>query len=170
MEVVIVRPGALYGPRDREFLPAFRAARLGLVPLLAGRGQSHNLCHVADAVAATILAGEMPGVSGMAFLIGGPSDRTMEEIGRALCALFSRKPTFLPVPRLALEAVALGADTWAWLTGEPTMLGRQKIPELTGDWRFDLSPARNRLGYRPRWEIEDGFAATLEWYRQEEWL
>jgi CDP-glucose 4,6-dehydratase len=33
--------------------------------------------------------------------------------------------------------------------------------------RGDNTRARERLGWRPRWSLEDGLAKTIDWYRGE---
>ena len=51
LDWTIVRPPAIYGPRDREMLEMFRAARWGVLPMPpAGR---MSIVHVSDGVACT---------------------------------------------------------------------------------------------------------------------
>jgi CDP-glucose 4,6-dehydratase len=38
-------------------------------------------------------------------------------------------------------------------------------PPETGVLRLDSAKARERLGWRPRWGLEEGLGATVEWYR-----
>jgi nucleoside-diphosphate-sugar epimerase len=45
------------------------------------------------------------------------------------------------------------------------MLNRQKVQELVASWRLDISAARERLGYEPRWSLEQGLTDTVSWYR-----
>ncbi len=45
------------------------------------------------------------------------------------------------------------------------MLNRQKVQELVASWCLDISLARERLGYEPRWSLEQGLSDTVGWYR-----
>ena len=170
LHVVIVRPTVIYGPRDRELLVAFRLARRGLVPLLGGREQVVSLAHVDDVVQALLRAATADVASGEAFLVGGPEEVSMVDLGARLCALFGRRPIYLPLPRPLLRLAALGAEGWAALRRQPAMLTRQKLPELWASWRLDLGHAGARLGYAPRWALADGLRHALAWYRAAGWI
>jgi nucleoside-diphosphate-sugar epimerase len=170
LEVAILRPTAVYGPRDRELLPVVKAARRGLVPLIGGRAQIVNLVHVDDVVAAMILAGERPVESGEVFHICDVRSYPMTEFGALLCAAFGRRPRFLPLPKALVYAYALGTELGARLRHTPAIFNRQKVPELRASWIVDVSRARDRLGWKPRWELGAGVAATVAWYRSAGWL
>lgn len=170
LEVVIVRPTSLYGPRDREMLPLFRLAGLGLLPAFAGRGQIHNLCHVADIAEGIARAGEASLTSGEAFVLGAAEEHTMAEVAEVFGRVLARRTRLVPLPRALLVGACLVGELGARLTRQPAMLNRQKIGELVGSWPLDLSAARARLGYAPRIALQDGIAETHAWYRREGWL
>jgi dihydroflavonol-4-reductase len=170
MTVVIVRPTGIYGPRDRALLPLLRLARRGIVPVMGRRDQVVNLSHVDDVVQATLLAGTRPVGSGEVFHVGDVLGYSLEEVGGILCGLFGRRARFLPVPRAVLWTAALGAEVGMRLTGRPVLFGRQKLPELRASWVLDVSRARERLGYEPRWALAAGLAATVSWYQARGWL
>jgi dihydroflavonol-4-reductase len=170
IQLVIVRPTAVYGPRDRELLPVVKMARHGLVPLMGGPNQIVNVVHVADVVQATILAGEREVESGEVFHVGDVRDYTMTELGALLCGLFGRRPRFLPLPRALVYAAALGAELSGRLRRRPAVFDRQKVPELRASWMMSVSRLRNRLGWAPRWDLAAGMRATVAWYRREGWL
>jgi nucleoside-diphosphate-sugar epimerase len=166
IELVIVRPTAIYGPRDRETLPLVRLARYGILPAFAGREQVHNLCYVEDIAEGIALAGEACVDSGDMFLLGAAEEHTMKQLAQALCRQFGRGATLLPMPRALLYPVACVAEALARLSRRPAMLDRQKVQELVASWRLDISAARQRLGYEPRWSLERGMAHTVSWYRK----
>jgi nucleoside-diphosphate-sugar epimerase len=175
-EVAIVRPTAVYGPRDAELLPLFQGARHGLVPALAGARQVLNLCHVDDIVAGTILAGAHPAAAGEAFLLAA-EDASLGEVAGIVCRLNGRRPCVVTVPRPLLVGVALAVEAAArvrralGLRAAAPMLGWQKLPELTQpSWAVDTTKARRLLGYAPRWSLAAGLAATRRWYQEVGWL
>jgi nucleoside-diphosphate-sugar epimerase len=170
LPIAIVRPTAVYGPRDRELLPVVKAARRGLVPMLGGRDQVVNLVHVDDVVTATILAGERDVESGEVFHVGDVRGYSMTEFGALLCGLFGRRPRYLPLPRALVFAAALGSELGSRLRRRPAIFNRQKVPELRSSWVMDVSRLRDRLGWAPSWDLPGGLGATIAWYRQEGWL
>ena len=61
--------------------------------------------------------------------------------------------------RLADRLADLWGDGAGWdATGEPQ-------PHEAGHLSLDCAKARERLGWRPTWGLEDGLAQTLAWYR-----
>ncbi len=165
VKLVIVRPTAIYGPRDRETLPLFRLARRGILPAFAGKEQVHNLCYVEDIAEGIALAGEAPVDSGDVFLLGAAEEHTMEQLAQILCRQFGRGATLLPMPHAVLYSVAGVSEAVARLIRRPAMLNRQKVQELVASWRLDISAARKRLGYEPHWSLEQGVTDTVSWYR-----
>ena len=89
----------------------------------------------------------------------------MEELAQILCRQFGRDAILLPVPRSVLYSLACVSETLARLMRRPAMLNRQKVQELVASWRLDISAARERLGYEPRWSLARGLADTVCWYR-----
>ena len=89
----------------------------------------------------------------------------MAQLAQILCRQFGRHATLLPMPRALLYSVACISEASARLIRRPAMLNRQKVRELVASWRLDISLARERLGYEPRWSLEQGFSDTVGWYR-----
>ncbi|MBI5481811.1 MAG: NAD-dependent epimerase/dehydratase family protein [Deltaproteobacteria bacterium] len=170
LPIAIVRPTAVYGPRDHELLPVVKLARRGLVPLMGGRDQIVNLVHVDDVVQATILASERDVESGEVFHVGDLRGYSMTEFGALLCGVFGRRPRFLALPRALVFAAALGSEIGGRLRRRPAIFNRQKLPELRASWVMDVARLRDRLGWAPRWDLPTGLRATVAWYRQEGWL
>lgn len=165
IEVAILRLTALYGPRDREMLPLFRAASRGILPVFGGPAQVFNLAHGRDAARALALAGEVPLSSAGVFLVGSGDEHTAAEIAVLLGELLHRRVRLVPVPRALLWSTALAGEVAGRLRRRPVMLTRQKLPELTGSWCLDLSRARSGLGFQATSGLREGLAETLAWYR-----
>ena len=69
------------------------------------------------------------------------------------------------MPRALLYSAAAISEALARLSRRPAMLNRQKVQELVASWCLDISLARERLGYEPRWSLEQGLSDTVGWYR-----
>ena len=135
---VVLRYFTVFGPRQRPDMAfsRFMAAGLADQPLtiIGDGGQSRDFTYVADAVAATIAAGEQ-GAPGRVYNIAGGCQATMIEVVETLERLLGR-----PLQRLHLEPVP----------GDPRRTGA------------DVSAARLELGYEPATGLEDGLARQLE--------
>ncbi|MCK5796396.1 MAG: NAD(P)-dependent oxidoreductase [Deltaproteobacteria bacterium] len=165
IEIVIVRPGAIYGPRDLELLTVFNTAKRSLFPAPKGRGQIVNMAYVTDIAEGIRLAGEAKVASGGVFTLGATREHSVADLAAIFGALLSRRVRVLPIPHVILYLVALGSELWARLRRRPAMLNRQKVPELRASWHLDLDAARARLGYAPHVDFPEGARQTLAWYQ-----
>lgn len=166
----ILRPPAVYGPRDGDLLAAFRAVQRGVVPVPV-RGARIDLCHVADVVAALLLAADGPGAANQTYFVAGDRPVSWEEAGEAIAAALGVRAARVPIPAIAALAVAVGAEAWARLRGRAALLTRDKVREMRERcWLCDTSKIRRALGFRPGVEVREGLRRTAEWYRQAGWL
>jgi dTDP-glucose 4,6-dehydratase len=136
-----------YGPYQHveKFLPRqITNVLTGRQPRLYGQGANvREWTHVDDHNAAVHLILER-GRAGETYLIGSGDERSNRQIINEL-----------------LEVMGLPADYFEY------------VPDRPGhDLRYsnDSTKIRTELGWRPRYEsFRDGLAATVDWYRQNEW-
>ena len=171
MPVAIVRPPGVYGPRDTNFLPLFRAARrLGIVPAIGGGAIEVSLVHVADLAEGIWLAASSPaGVGGTYFIASGTY--TMADFAAAMASAMERRVRLVNVPRfLAVLAGELGEIRRA-LTGRPGIVSRRKVRDLLQPrWTCSWEKARREIGYRERIGLADGVRQTAAWYAAQGWI
>lgn len=171
--VTVLRPPVVYGPGDRETLPMFRAARLGLFPIPGPREARLSFIHVADlagAVAACLAARETPAG------VHEPDDGAQggygwAEILAALGSVFGRTPHPLHVPLTVLKLCAGVSLATARITGRPLMLRPDKVNELRHpDWVCRDSRLAERAGWSAQYRLAEGFRDAARWYRAQGWL
>jgi UDP-glucose 4-epimerase len=57
------------------------------------------------------------------------------------------------------------------MTKKPTALNLDKFKILRQrNWRCDIRPAVEELGYSPRYLLAEGVKETVAWYQQEGWV
>ncbi len=167
----IVRPPAVYGPRDRGILPFFQLAARGLAADLDGPGRRFNMIHVRDLAEGIRSAGAASTSVGRVYFLTHPQPCSYRDVGSALAAAFGRKLWRLRVPDVVLDLAAVAVDEVAALTGTPQIFGRQKAIELKSRYWL-CSPARARadFGWSTSLGLAEGMAETALWYREAGWL
>jgi len=169
MRAVVVRPPAVYGPRERDILSAFRLASHGLAIRTGPPGQQLAMVHVADLVRGLIAAALSATATGVYYISGG--NHAWEEIVAAMGAAVGRPSHIIPLPAAVLQVAARGARAWARLSGAKAVLTPERARDLLQPaWTCDDSRARRDLGYAPAIALADGMRATAEWYRAAGWL
>jgi nucleoside-diphosphate-sugar epimerase len=163
--VVILRPGAIYGPRDADFLEYFRWVKRGIRPLL-GRRKSLSLVYVRDAVRAALLAGRADLASGEVFHIADPAPYGWEDLGRITARLLGKRPVSVRLPFwTAYLASAASEGVGRLLGAETILLSISKIKQMKPDaWVADVGKAGRGLGFETCFSLEQGLGETIAWY------
>ncbi len=175
-DAVIVRPPAVYGPRDTDVFEILKSINQGLVVQVAGAdGQSverwFSVIHVFDLADAIIAAACEPRAHGRAYFLAHPVAASWKELTGIAAHIMGRQPRFVTIPASAANAIGYCAELWAQLTRKPVIVSRDKIAELRcANWVCDTRRAQNDLGFVAPTNINDGLANTLAWYREAGWL
>jgi nucleoside-diphosphate-sugar epimerase len=169
LSAAIVRPPAVYGPRDRDVLAAFRLAAHGLAIRTGPPAQRLAMVHVSDLVRGLCAAAATPTASGVYYVNGG--NHEWEEIIQAMGAAVGRRPRVIGLPAPVVMAAGYAARPWARLTGVKPLLTPERARDLVQPaWTCDDARARRDLAYSPRIGLTEGMAATAAWYRARGWL
>jgi nucleoside-diphosphate-sugar epimerase len=170
--LTIVRPPAVYGPGDAEIFPMFKAASLGLCTYPGTARSRVSLIHGADLAAAITAAVEAKGLEPVYELDDGHTGGyAWSEIGAGLSAALNRPVRMVRIPRPVLTAVAAGVELHRRVAGSLTALSFGKVPELYhADWAAQGPRLEAKTAWKPGFDITNGFADTLAWYRAIGWL
>lgn len=170
LEVIILRPKAIYGEGDRALVPRLvRAAAAGRLPQVGDGTNRVDVTHVDDAVLAVECALHAGRGIGETFNItGGEHVPLWSMIRELLAGIGLRGPTRrLSVP--VAVAVAGAMEAVAALTKREPLLTRYSALLLARTQTCDISRARELLGYVPRVRASDGVARTIDAMRTR-WL
>jgi len=171
LAVTIVRPPAVYGPRDTNFLPLLRSTlRLGRVPMIGKPSKQAALVYVTDLAEGLRLAAESPEAVGRTYFVAS-GNYLLSEVVEAVCSALDLPPRRLRVPSLlARLAGEIGQLKWA-ITGRPQIVSRRKVRDmLQPRWTCSWARARQELGYRRAVNLKEGMRRTAQWYIQHGWL
>lgn len=170
LPVTVIRPPAVYGPRDTAILKAFIAGKRHIEPVLRARGR-FSIVHVSDLATAARAALTHEAALGQVFFACEPDVTDYTELGAAIREALGTWTVRVAIPRWALMLIALGAETWARAAGQAPLLSREKLREIAaGDWVCSSRKIRERLGWTPRIGFREGIQATADWYREAGWL
>lgn len=169
LPLVIVRPPAVYGPRDREILPLFRMAVKGVCPIMNSAAQL-SLIHVRDLARGIMLAAEQGRLGESYFLAGRDPVRAIE-LPELFAEALGTKVRGIKVPRPVLGAAAALSETWGRLTDNMPIFNREKVRELTAaNWVCSTAKGEKDLAFMAGTDLLAGFRETARWYRDKNWL
>jgi nucleoside-diphosphate-sugar epimerase len=171
LKITIIRPPAIYGPRDREILAFFKSIKLGVLPLLGSPNSKLSMAYGPDCARACIRAIDVEVPSGSIFAVDDGAVHTMAELIReAEAAVGKRAFLRIPLPRRIVEGAALLSEAYGRATNRAVMLTRDKCNELFDQWVCDSSSTQRELGWAPSMTFSQGVQRTVDWYREAGWL
>lgn len=170
LPVIILRPTAVYGPRDQDLFIVLKAISRGIEPYIGRKAQKLSFIYVKDLATATLDALESP-VTRKAYNVsdGVPYNRyALADISKAI---LNTQTLRLHLPGVLVRAMALLQETLGRMRGRMPALNLDKIPELTAaNWSCSIDHIKQDLGFTPRYTFESGLAETIQWYKDNQWL
>jgi len=169
--VVIMRPSAVYGPRDADVFELFRWAAKGYILDMSGSERYLNWCYVKDLAEALLMAGERSVPSGSIYFVAEDRIHSMTGFQQTLQESGGVTAKVIKVPVWAGYLIGLVSEAAGLLSGRATIINRQKVREAVQQyWTCDLDKIRVDLGFRARMPLEQGLTATWKWYRENGWV
>lgn len=169
--LTVVRPPAVYGPRDRAFLPLFRMAARGWVPLLGDGRQRLTLVHVRDLAQALIAAATRAKTLGGVYHAGHALSVEQSELALAVGHALGRTVRCLRLPAAAVRASLRVAGVLSRAVGRAPLLDGDKSRELLAPgWVCSSEALRRDAGWQAEVMLAAGLAETARAYREAGWL
>jgi nucleoside-diphosphate-sugar epimerase len=171
LPVTILRPTAVYGPRDNEMVEVFRSVSRGVLPITGDGTAKLTFVYGPDCAAACIRAIEARVPSGSVYFV---SDGHVYVWREALLdverALGTRAFVRVGLPFAVIDAVAVGVETYGRIRNKAVMLTREKAKVVRESWVCGIEATTRDLGWKPEIMWREGTKLTADWYRRERWI
>jgi dihydroflavonol-4-reductase len=163
LPLVIVQPGAVYGPGDRSDLAGVMKAVIRGKQLFISRGTKLCWTHIDDVVDGHVRAMEQ-GRVGESYILAGPVHE-LEDVVCRVAALAGHRPPPLRFGPGALTLMAALMKPLAAIVPLPPAFTPEAIRAVAGvSYIASSAKATAELGCRFR-SLEEGLPGTVEWLR-----
>ena len=172
LPITVVRPPAVYGPRDRDILTFFQAVNSHVCPMVGGGSDpAVSLVHARDLVQGMIQCARAPEALHEVFFLGSPTPYAWNDVKEASTKALDTWALTVPVPRFLVGAVGAVSELWGKVSGSYPALNREKACEIRyAATMCSSDKAMEQVGYAPSIDLMEGVAETIAWYRDHEWL
>jgi nucleoside-diphosphate-sugar epimerase len=168
--VIILRPSAVYGPGDKDFLEYFRMIKKLFFPVVKVQREA-SVCYVKDLVEALWLCAWKDLPSGEIFNIASPDPCNWEQMGDAAVRAMKIRPRKLTISLGCLHAASVLSEIRSRVTGRISLFNRDKYRDLIQPgWVADTAKARDELSFEAGTTLDAGMEETIAWYRERGWL
>lgn len=155
LEVVIVRPPLVYGPRvGGNFLRLLKLVSHGMPLPLASVNNRRSMIFLGNFVDALLLCATHPAASGKTYLVSDDEDQSTPQLIRKLASLMGKPCRLIPFPLSLLKWVGS-------LTGKSS-----EVERLIGSLQIDSNLMRRELGWVAPFSMDNGLAETVKWFQE----
>ena len=170
IDVTIARPTGIYGPGDRRLLKLFRGVARRRFPILGSGEIYYHLTYIDDLVGGFRLCGEHPAAVNRTYILAGGEVTTLNELVALIADVAGVPPPTLHLPVWPFWIAGALCEAVCAPFGLEPPIYRRRVDFYTKSRAFDITRARQELGYAPKVGLRDGITRTLDWYRQHGWL
>ncbi len=168
---IIVRPTGVYGPREKDYFIMAKSIQQHSDFAVGFKRQDITFVYVKDVVQAIFLAlGK--GQNGRKYFLSDGQVYQSETFSNLIHEALGR-PWWIRIkaPIWVLRVVTFFGEYIGRMTGKVTALNNDKYHILRQrNWRCDIQPAIDELGYQPEYDLARGVKETIKWYQDNKWL
>ena len=164
---IIIRPSAIFGPRDRETFVLFNSLKHGFIPLTGYKEKYFPFIYVKDFVKIVNFFIQWNGKTGEIFNIGDkkiyPYSSVFRLIGRIMNIKLHRYP--FPITETFFFYIIPFIKRYL-----PSIINRDKMREFRHSYWFISSKKFDKICKIEYTNIKQAIEETIRWYKDEKWL
>ncbi|HEV8323199.1 MAG TPA: NAD-dependent epimerase/dehydratase family protein [Myxococcota bacterium] len=170
--VTVIRPPAIYGPRDAEIFAFFSLAKRARLAPIIGSGKTRiSMIYGPDcARAARAAVEDASGRSGAVYHVDDGGAWTWGEMADALRGALGKRIFSPRIPVAVFGVAALFSEAFGKLTGKAMIFNRDKVRDMRHSYVGGHARIQRELGWTPSVDFRDGAKLTVAWYREAGWL
>lgn len=171
LSITIIRPPAVYGPREEQIFTLFKIMNKGIAPIVGnGEDPKISLLYIDDLIQAILLAADQKKVGVHTYFVSGERDTNWNEISDIVKTVLGKNLTTINLRSTWVKNIAGIIETTASFFGTYPVINREKANEMVLEWTCSHQKAIDELHYKPVVTLEEGISRTIRWYKKHNWL
>jgi nucleoside-diphosphate-sugar epimerase len=170
LPLVVVRPTAVYGPREKDIFILFKSINKGLEPYIGKFIQQLSFIYVKD-LAKIIIDLLSTDIKNKSYNVSDGQVYNRYALADFTKEFLQKKTIKFHLPVTAVSGLASFMDLLYANSNQTPTLNKEKMAELTAvNWACSIQNIKKDLSYTPRFNLEQGLNETLTWYKSNHWL
>lgn len=167
---LIIRPTAVYGPRETDIFSFFQIVNKNLETYIGFEKQQLTFIYVKDLVR-VMLDATLSEIRQKAYFIADGDTHPAQDLGKYGKQYLKKETLKIQVPTTLVQTIAFIAESIGKATGKMPTFNLEKVAELKSlNWKCDIQPSIADFDFQPQYNLQKGLAETIEWYKKEKWL
>lgn len=171
MPITIVRPPAVFGPRDTAIFTVFQSVAKGIGTVIGFKPKYVTLVYVKDLAKGIKMAAESENSVGKIYFLGTEKPYSWPDLNKMMANANGKKALVLKLPHILV--MSLGGVTGfigKFLKKPPVFDYEKAVDFIQPYWICDSSSANKDFGFNHDTSLEDAFRETFDWYKKEGWI
>lgn len=168
--VVVCRPVGIYGPGEKRFIKLFKPISKGRWIVIGNANNFFHLVYIDDLVKGILLCGEVTGIEGQVFTLGGEKYCTLRELGLIIAKCLGLDLKIINLPTTPVWFVAFLCEIIGRSFKFEPPIYRRRLGFFLKHRAFDISKAKEKLNYTPEISLEEGIERTIKWYKENKFI
>lgn len=171
LPLTILRPCAVYGPRDIDVLNFFKTLKYGFNLMVGQVDQLVNVVYVEDCARGIIQATFSEKTAGKTYFVCEDTPYYWSQFATIAGKIMNKKYMTIKLPYPLVNLISYFMEQIANISGGTTILNREKMREVREPyWRVSVARAQLDFQYQTLFPAEKGIEKTIGWYKENNWL
>jgi len=169
--LTIIRPTAVYGPREKDLFVLFKTLNSGLDAYIGRNEQKLSFIHVQDLVQCIMAACVVQDREKQLYNISDGASYSKYAMAEIFKQTLHKKPLRIHLNKHVVATLAKGMEWMYRHSAHIPVLYPERLNELTAEnWACDISKAQTQLNFKASFPLAVGLKQTLMWYKEHKWL
>jgi len=170
LPLVIIRPTAVYGPREKDLFILFKSINKGIEPYIGSFKQQFSFVYVKDLVQIIVKA-LVVDTKHTIYNVSDGNVYNRYALANVTKELLNKRTLKFHLPVVTVGALAALMDRLYKNKKETPTLNKEKMAELTAvNWACNTQTMEEDFGFKPEFNLRRGLTETLNWYKVNHWL
>lgn len=171
IDYTIIRPTAVYGPRERDLFSLFKIINKNIEPSIGLLPQKLTFVYVEDLAKAILLATTAVRSKNKAYFITDGHTYTGDAFGGFIKEALGKRTIKFKIPIICIKLIAAISEMTHKNSQKVPALNKEKVHELKArNWSVDISESIQDLNFMPQVPLNEGIQKTIDWYKTNNWL
>ncbi|MBL7831044.1 MAG: NAD(P)-dependent oxidoreductase [Saprospiraceae bacterium] len=166
----IIRPTAVYGPKDKDIFVFIKMVSKGLEFYIGKKEQELSFIYSEDLADLMLTIVEKSPLH-QKYIGSDFKQYKSADLGNSIKISQNKSTLKLKIPAIVITSVAYVFDFFGKLSGKVPTLNLDKMNELKAEsWWCNPKNVKTNLNWQPKNDLYSGMKNTIEWYQKHKWL
>lgn len=165
LDYVIIRPEFVYGPGDMHVLELFRHIQRRVFFMISGGRSLLQPTYISDVINA-LLASLRPDIRNQIYIIAGKEYVTVKKLVETIANEMDVDLLCPNIPKWLAYVIAFPVEYLCRVFSRKPLVTRQRIKFSTQNRIYNITKAKQELGFAPEYSLKEGVRSTVSFYKK----